>query len=807
VRVYWFRRVNGPCRPSEFTMNSSPTFYLRLFGSPSVEAESGTLLTGRVTQRHRVALLALLALAPAERSTRDKLIAYLWPESDPERGRNLLNVSTYVLRSTLGEEALLSAGDDLRVNADVIRTDVAEFETALEHGDYSRAVAVYKGPFLDGFFLSDAPEFEQWASKERERLSSLYGKALEALAEDAEARQNFSKAAEWWKTRAAQDPYDSRIAIHLMRALEAAGNRAGALQHAAVHQRLLEQEFGIATAPEVASFAERLRKASSTKSAGTGRGIEAAEQRAPESTAPSIEPQQLRLKTDAARAESTPSLAPDAFDRRSPRRRMTWVWIAGVAAVILVAVAVWLAWPGLSQPERSIAVLPFINLSGAADNEYFSDGLTEEIITGLSAVPDLKVISRTSAMHYKGTKEPLRQIAQELNVAHILEGSVRQSDGRVRISAQLIDAQSDEHLWAGNYDEELRDVFHVQEQIAREVVRALEIELGEQGGTALVRRGTSDPEAYDLYRRGRYLWNTRAREAHERAIEYYQRAIARDSSYADAYAGLADAYLTAYQLNLSTLPEAESYSRMKWAAERALALDDKSANAHTSFAISLQWQRNWPGAERELRRAIQLNPGNATARSWYAMLLSGVGSSRQALDESRRAYELDPFAVVVSGNYAWLRYLAGDSDGAIEQYRRTLEIGPSYGWAYERLALAYAQKGNFDEATRVLQKGIELSPRGPDFGADIAYVEALNGETAAARETLQRAKRQPFEPFNIARAYVALHQPDSAFKWLEQSSWQWPHRAVRIDPGLDPLRADPRFARLSAGIEREMGIR
>ena len=769
-------------------MTSSPTFYLRLFGSPSVEADGagGGFLSGRVAQRHRLGLMALIAMAPGQRLSRDKLIAYLWPESDAERGRNLLKVSSYVLRTTLGEGALLSEGDDLRLNADLVRTDAAEFETALARSDFAGAVALYKSPFLDGFFLSDAPDFEQWAGRERERLAAGYAKALESLAEDAHAERDYSGAAEWWKRRAVQDPYDSRVALRLMQALEASGNRAGAVQHATVHQRLLQQEFGIAPGPEITALAERLRQ----EPASTG----AAAPQAPRPVLPT-EP--------AASPPADRALARE----RSSKASVGWKRIVALAAVIVLAVTIWRVWPQRTQPERSIAVLPFIDLSQSGDNEAFNDGLTEEIIAGLSGVPELKVISRTSAMHYKGTQKPLRQIARELNVAHILEGSVRQAGRQVRITAQLIDAQSDEHLWARNYDSDLDDIFRVQEQIARQVVQALAVELGDRENAALVRQGTHDPEAYRLYQRARHLWNTRTKEGHQRAIEYYQRAIERDSSYADAYAGLADTYRTAWQLNVSDLSEAETFARAKWAAERALALDDRSADAHVSVGASLQEQKNWPGTERELRRAIELNPSHATAHTWYSLLLAGLGRPKEALEESRRAYELDPFAIVPSSNYGWQCYLARDSDCAIDQYRKTLEIGPTYGRTYARLGLAYAQKGMLDEATRALQRSIELHPERPDFLADLAYVQALRGETAAARATLERAKREPFEPFNVGRAYVALREPDSAFAWLERSRWQWPHRAVLSDPALDPLRSDPRFARLTARVQREMGLR
>jgi Flp pilus assembly protein TadD len=346
----------------------------------------------------------------------------------------------------------------------------------------------------------------------------------------------------------------------------------------------------------------------------------------------------------------------------------------------------------------------------------------------------------------------------------------------------------------------------MQEEIARAVAGALEVELGERERRQLVRRGTSDPEAYELYRRGRILWQTRTRDAHEQAIRFHHRAIERDSSYADAYAGLADAYLTAYQFNLLGLSEAESYSRMKWAAERALALDDESAAAHASFAIVLWWQRNWPGAMRELRRALELNPGDAMARSWYSLLLRGMGRSAEARQESRRAYELDPFAVVISGTVGWHCYMTRDYDCAIEQHRRTIAMGP-YPNSDVGLALALARTGRANEAIEAVRHAMDLAPQRLEFLADLAYVQAMAGLTEEARVTLRRAKQHPIEGYNIARAHVGLGEPDSAFAWFERTNWQWPHRAVLDDPALDPVRADPRFARLSERIARDMGMR
>jgi tetratricopeptide (TPR) repeat protein len=409
-------------------------------------------------------------------------------------------------------------------------------------------------------------------------------------------------------------------------------------------------------------------------------------------------------------------------------------------------------------------------------------------------------------MRYKGSTKSLEQIVGELGVAHVLEGSVRRQGDTIRITAQLIDAGADNHLWSRSYDRNALNILGVQDEIAREVSRALEVELGGAQG-ANTKRGTRDPQAYDFYRRGRYLWGKRTKEGHEQAIAHYQRAIALDSGYADAYAGLADAYLTAYQFNVTSLSEAEVSSRMKQAAERAVALDDRSADAHVSHAMAVWWRQDWPGAERELRRALELNPGHG-ARGWYAQLLAGMNRVDEAVRQTRRSSERDPFALLGTINGAWLRYVARDYDGAIEENQRAIELNDSWAPTYSSLALIYALKGMDDAATKAGSKAVELGGRQiSGHQANLAYVHARAGRRAEAERFLKLAKTDPWEGFNIARAYVALGEPDSAFAWLERSSWKWPHRALRADPALDPIRADPRFVRLSARVEREMGLR
>lgn len=324
--------INSLFPLNELAVNSSKSFQLRLFGSPSLSSDSGGLVTGPATQRHRVALLALAALAPAGSISRDKLISYLWPESDTEHARQLLNQSVYRLRKTLGEAALITTGDEVRLNTEVVSVDVADFESALAAGDPAGAVAIYRGPLLDGFFLSDAPAFADWLEHERGRLASVYGHAHEDLASAAEAARDFPRAAEWWKARATHDPYDSRIAVRLMKALDAAGNRAAALQHAEQHARLLREEFGIEPAAEVVALTERLRQS---------RPVDAAQSEAAPMLAVPTSPEAGSANAEFAAAAPT---RPPA-----PRRRASRFALPALAIVMLAAIGLWLAGRGADQ--------------------------------------------------------------------------------------------------------------------------------------------------------------------------------------------------------------------------------------------------------------------------------------------------------------------------------------------------------------------------------------------------------------------------------------------------------------------------
>ena len=763
-------------------MSTSPAIHLRLFGSPSLEREDGSVLAGRAAQRHRLALLALLSLAPGHRISRDKLMAWLWPEADGKRARNLLNVSTHVLRGVLGETSIVSAGEDLRLDVAAVRPDVAEFERAMQAGDEESAVALYRGPFLDGFFLPEAEEFDQWSGRERQRLADIYGKALEGLAERAEAAGDFGTAAVRWRARAAHDPLDSRVALRLMRALDASGNPAAAIQHGAAHARLLSEELG-SSAPEVTALSDHLRR----------------------HPRPHPFPERPVIGSPASEA---PTPVP-AHEAPRPRQLPFPRWAAAAAlAVVALSFTAWLAVAGAPAADPSIVVLPFANLAPGAAPDYLSDGLTDEIIAGLATVPRLTVIARNSADRYASSVATLPEIARELGVSHVLHGTVRPEGGQVRVTARLVAAERERVVWAQTYDAREGQLAPIQDDIGRDVVRALKLEL--VGDSAPAQRGTRNPEAYELYRRGRFHWATRTREGHEAAIAYFERAIALDSNYADAYAALADAHLTSRRLGMSPHSEEEAQALVTRAAERALALDDASADAHNAFANVLWWQKNWPGAERELRRALELNPNHAGAHNFYALLLHGMGRQQEALSEARRAAELDPFAMMVVMTYGFLCYVTDDLECAIEQFDRVVELNPAWGIALRRKAIVQAMLGRHAEAQASIRQAHEVEPDNAYGLIDRAIVLALAGDTAAARAALRAAEGATGSTvdFNLARAYTTLGDRDSAFAALERyDGWLWPGVSALAEPLFDPIRTDPRFVALEDRVLREMGVR
>ncbi len=458
--------------------------------------------------------------------------------------------------------------------------------------------------------------------------------------------------------------------------------------------------------------------------------------------------------------------------------------------------------PGM--PVESIAVLPFADLSAERDQEYFSDGMTEELIDALAKIEGLRVAARTSSFQFKGQATDVRDVGRKLGVQTVLEGSVRKAGEQLRINAQLIDSHDGFHIWSEKYNRQLADVFAVQEEIARSIVDALSIRL--PGGTTgtLVKKPTDDLEAHSLYLKGRHLWNHRDQASLEKSVEYFQKAIERDPNFAHAYSGLADAYLLLGSYGM--IERDEAYTKAKAAAKNACELDDTLAEAHTSMGQVLRRERDWEGEEREYRRAIELNPNYATAHQWYATLLAALGRMDEAVREVRRAEELDPLSHAILVTVAIVLDLARDVDGALRQIKKALALEPDFTSAVAYSGWLYAQHGMFDEAFETTNWMAEHF--GKEEGGVIAQrasIHALKGETEKARELVEQAIASEADPGLVGFIWTALGDHDRAFEWLnlaiDEDSWFVFH--LKVHPSLDPLRSDPRFAALlkKTGLE------
>jgi len=492
------------------------------------------------------------------------------------------------------------------------------------------------------------------------------------------------------------------------------------------------------------------------------------------------------------------------FARRRPVLLVTS--IIGTMIVLIAAVGAYFRWSeSQARTLRSggrtmLAVLPFENLTGDAGQEYFSDGMTEEMITQLGSLdPDhMGVIARTSVMHYKNSQEQLQQIARELGVQYVLEGSVRRDADKVRITAQLIQMRDQTHLWARQYDREPKDLLVLQSEIAREISDEIQTALGDHKPITPVVQPTLSPqayEAYNLYLKGQYFWNKRTVEGFQEAIGYFQQATAKDPSYARAYAGLADSYalIGAY----SGTPPAEFASQARAAALRALQLDDSLPEAHAALALIVQnHDYDWRTAEKEFKRAIELNPNYATAHHWYAEHLTWRARFDEALRESERARQLDPLSLIIAADNGATLYYSRQYDRAIAQFTAVRELDPDFSRA-RMIFFAYVQKGMFAEALADTQK--QFPSATPWWWSARAYIYGRAGRPGEAEHALRKLldlnRRQPMDPMVIASAYVGMGNNDQAIAWLGKAYVQHSNglTVLAVDPAFDPLRGDSRF--------------
>jgi TolB-like protein/Tfp pilus assembly protein PilF len=486
----------------------------------------------------------------------------------------------------------------------------------------------------------------------------------------------------------------------------------------------------------------------------------------------------------------------------SKRKFGTLVISVALFAAGLLVFQLWRGWAS----EKSIAVLPFENLSHDPENAYFAEGVQDEILARLAKVADLKVISRTSTQRFKSTPEDLPHIAKQLGVAHILEGSVQKQGEQVRVTVQLIRARTDAHLWAETFDRKLTDIFAVESEIARSIADRLRAQLTGSEAQAMAVRRTENPEAYQLYLKGRFFWNKRTAKDFNTALNYFEQAIDKDPSFALAYAGLADTYVLLSGFGAAS-PK-ESLPRAKVAAKRALELDNTLGEAHTSLALATcAYDFDFPTAQREFRRGIELNPNYATAHQWYAETgLAAVGRFDEAIAEIKRALELDPLSVIINADVGTILCVAGKYDNAIEQLRKTLEMAPDFYYAHWNLGQALELKGRDEEAITEYKRASALNDD-PLPLALLGRLYAKTGRKDEAQKLLVRlqemAKDRYVSPYDFAVIRMGLGQNGEAIRLLEQAYSD--HNGfdiayIKTDPLLYPLRGEPGFQALVAKV-------
>ena len=719
---------------------------IRTFGGCDVE-RSGVRLTELAGQRRPLAFLAVLAGSGERGITRESLAALFWPDSDDERARTSLKQLVYSIRRQLHVPELLLGTGDLRLNPSEVTSDVQEFRDAVRRRDWATAADVYAGPFLDGFHLRNADGFERWVSGERTTLARDVAKLVEKLANEAGLSGDQQAAVQWWRRLATAEPLSARIAVMLMRALDAAGERTAALQHARAYQLFVQAELEEEPDSSVSAEVLRLRHAPATG------GV----------TVPLAVVQQH--KRNGAPAQSPVS-------KVATRAELP-----------------------------SLAVLPFVNTSADAEDEHFSDGLTDELIGTLGKIRGLTVIGRTSSFAFKGTHLSACAIAASLRVTALLEGSVRRWGERLKIGAQLVRADDGAVIWSGMYDRHASDIFLVQSEIAQAIAGVLQVTLASREALR-TRPATADLDAYELYLKGRYFQNRVSPEDLQRSIRYFEQAIACDLSYAKAYAGLADALLLLAVLG--DISGKAQLSRVRAAVSSALALDDTLAEAHTSLAsVLFGFDWNWTGAGEEFARAIALDPDYGLAHQRYGLYLLYQGRFDEALPVFERARTLDPLAPSASMNLGRLHLSAGRADVAIPFLQFAVELNPRLALAHEQLGHARLQVGEHDAAVADFRAAAVSGTRG---AGPLAYALAMTGHRSEAQAIvsvlLQSNPGDGRLSLGLAVAYAGLGDINAAFACLDQAFAERDAflHSIKTAPALRALHIDPRWNTLLARI-------
>ncbi len=755
----------------------------RLLGTLSLTTADGREAGSLLSQPRRLALLAYLAAAtPRGPHRRDTLLALFWPELDQEHARAALRQSLHVLRTALGADTLVSRGDEeIGLDFERIWCDVAAFARAIDGGEPRQALDFYRGNLMAGFFISDAPEFERWLESERAKLAGVAARTARTLAQSCEKRGDLSTAVLWARRAIELAPNDEGLLRQLIAVLDRTGDRAGALQAYEEFAQHLAEEYEAEPAAETKALLAAVRA----------------------------------RETAAPVTLTTPSLAeptPLAMAAPSPRRRRAVIAaVVPLALLVLLVAGRWL-WDrtangrtGLTATERTrVAVLPLKSVGDDARDAYVAEGITEELIATLSQISGLRVLARSAVRRYADTSAGSADIARDLGVGTVLEGTVGRQGERLRIHLELIDSRTRESLWSDTYDEGLQDVLTVQREVARRVADKLQVRLLATEQAQLGRRMTPNANAYDFYLRGLYESHQESRVATDSAIGLLERTTTADPQFALGYSALAYAYtekLFDYDSNRQW--EERAYV----AIQKALALDPELADAYLARG-KLTWTlaNHFPHARaiQDMKRALALNPNLATARYWLGGIYLHIGLLDKALQELRLAVSLDPSDLEAPPRIARVHWYEQQFDTALVEFERMA------GWEDEH-ALVLDHLGRTDEALRLLKQAEGRGPREPaDIASARAVIFARHGQRARVAQQIAIAvaggsglSHFHHAEYNIATAYALQGDHARALAWLHRTAEDglpcYPLFAG--DPYLDSLRRDPSFVAFLARLK------
>lgn len=813
-------------------VGDAPELLLRVLGSISLSRPDGTPVQSILAQPKRVALLAYLASShPPAPHPRDELLALLWPDLDQQRARRALRQALHGLRKSLGPDVVTGKGRELvGVDPERLRCDAVEFYRALDDGRTREALEMYRGDFLRGFHVSGALEFERWTEQRRRelRLEAVgaawqVAESLEADGKAGEARRAGEKALEL-------APLDGEAVRRYVLLMDRLGQPAAAIRAYRTYEERLREELDLDPSPETRALAESVREGGDPperSSSVSAAGDEVQPARAPRPAA----------STDGGNEPggSSSNVGPD--DRGAPEESAAsasplgrWAAVA-VVTIILFSALVYagLGWPGsprspvAERPIRSVAVLPFDDLSPAGDQRWFGHGIAEEILDVLVRMEPLQVMGRSSSFQFEGTSPDVRLVGDSLGVGAVLEGSVRRAGDRVRVTVQLVRTSDGAHLWSETYERGFtyEAIFDIQEEVARSVAGALEVELGLTASAPRPAERPVNLEAYTLYLQARHAVRQRTGEGRARALTLIRDALEEDPGFAPAWALAAQWHVQVqfWEPFDGTVDVEASRARALEAAEQAVELAPDLAQAHATMGFVLSNRHRWTEAWSHHARSLELNPRSPEARATTLWHLASLGEWDRALEHARVRQRLDPLYVPANGNLGGMLMYAGRFEEAATQWRHTIELSGDQDaqarFVRSVAAKLFALQGRPERAVAASREAYEYpgesyQPRKSYYLSHLGAMHALAGEQGAAEALLDSLRADPdpelraplrwLRAFDVARVHAALARPDSAFTWLERSRpdrWR-PLEVARFrgDPWWAPIRDDPRYGAL-----------